>query len=315
MSLLFVLFLSYVQLQYTIEQERYPFWVFTTLPPAKPLKTGFPYLIYTCFSFLSFLWLFKWMGSLFETEIVQPVCITDNYDHIFTKRWNGFVLLLLILCILARGRSWNLDDLAHVAALISVVHILYRGEAAMEPKVFQSKSRSTYSSPVGGTILSKLSSTLTTREEEREQSCGNSLHATGSESLIGPYLLYFSKTTSIVYRDKSLLKAEQTLKDVLGVRLWFVAAQCATLPVARGHGQAPEVGPVPVRSEWTTLQRIVLHWHHHMHRTLWWRLLLYGVSGWHGAANVWRYPVVADESGAKGIEREPGNGRFLLSLV
>lgn len=82
--------------------------VFTTLPPAKPLKTGFPYLIYTCFSFLSFLWLFKWMGSLFEIEIVQPVCITDNYDHIFTKRWNGFVLLLLILCILARTilKSW-----------------------------------------------------------------------------------------------------------------------------------------------------------------------------------------------------------------
>lgn len=232
----------------------------------------------------------------------------------FTKRWDGFVLLLLILCVLARSQSSNLEA-AHVTALISVIHILYRGEAAMEPKVFQSKSRPTYSSPGGGTIQSKLSFTLTTREEERERSCGNFLHATGSESLIGPYLLSFSKTTSIVYRDESLLKAEQTLKDVLGVRLWFVEAQCATLPVARGHGQAPEVGPVPVRSEWTTLQRIVLHWHHHMHRTLWWRLLLYGVSGWHRAANVWRYPVVGDESGAKGIGRHPGNGRFLLSLV
>lgn len=83
---LFVLFLSYVQLQYMIEQERYPFWRFTTLPPAKPLKTGFPYLIYTCFSFLSFLWLFKWMGSLFEIETVEPVCITDNYDHIFLQK-------------------------------------------------------------------------------------------------------------------------------------------------------------------------------------------------------------------------------------
>lgn len=232
----------------------------------------------------------------------------------FTKRWNGFVLLLLILCVLARSQSSNLEA-AHVTALISVIHLLYRGEAAMEPKVFQSKSRPTCSSPVGGTIQSKLSFTLTTREEEREQSCGNCLHATGSESLIGPYVLSFSKTTWIVFWDKSLLKAEQTLKDVLGVRLWFVAAQCATLPVTRGHGQAPEVGPVPVRSEWTTLQRIVLHWHHHMYRTLWWRLLLYGVSGWHRAANVWRCPVVGDESGAKGIGREPGNGPFLLSLV
>lgn len=159
------------------------------------------------------------MGSLFEIETVQPVCITDNYDHIFYKKMKRFCLASAhFLCVLARSQSSNLEA-AHVTALISVIHILYRGEAAMEPKVFQSKSRSTYSSPVGGTIQSKLSFTLTTREEEREQACGNCLHATGSESLIGPYLLSSSKTTSIVYRVKSLLKAEQTLKDVLGVRL------------------------------------------------------------------------------------------------
>lgn len=138
-----------------------------------------------CFSFLSFL--FKWMGHFFLLLSLQPVCITGNYDQniIFLQKAKPVLSCFCLCCVLLPEE--NLEIFAtRVAALISVVHV--------GPKAFRSNSRSTYSSPVGGTIQSKVSFTLTTtREGEREESCGNSLHTTGRESLVGTYSLPFGK--------------------------------------------------------------------------------------------------------------------------
>lgn len=177
----------------------------------------FPYLFYA-FLFLFFFsdclngWVYFLKLSLYSLFALLIIMTTFNQEYNILQKVETALSCFCSCCVLLLEE--NLEIFAtHVATLISVVHV--------GPKVFQTNSRSTYSSPVGGTIQSKVSFTLTTtREGEREESCGNSLHTTGRESLIGTYSLSFGK------HNFSRILRQVTLESGADVER---CAQCSTV--------------------------------------------------------------------------------------